>query len=239
MCATVLPSVNAMRARLAAREHVLDDDRAAGGAERAIDEHRSRSTSIASSRDAGHDRCPCRRPGRRPSRRRRTVATRRSARAASKSSKRARSPIGMPWRRIRSFANAFDDSIRAAAFVGPKARDAGGLAACRRARTRADRPARRRRGRSRALARERDRRRRRTRATSASDACALRDRRAAAQSAICAMPALPGATVRSPSSGDWRSFQAIACSRPPQPIRRTLVASISRPCSARSGEGRG
>ena len=66
-------------------------------------------------------RCLCRRRGRRPSRRPRTRATSTYARAASKSSKRAAAPMGMPWRRMRSFAKDFDDSMRAAAFVGPKA----------------------------------------------------------------------------------------------------------------------
>ena len=33
----------------------------------------------------------------------------------------------MPWRAIRSLANSFDDSMRAAAFVGPKIRSPAAL----------------------------------------------------------------------------------------------------------------
>lgn len=34
------------------------------------------------------------------------------------------------------------------------------------------------------------------------------------------MPPLPGATMMDSTRGDWLSFQARACSRPPLPMRR-------------------
>src|SRR5919197_5516746 len=40
-----------------------------------------------------------------------------------------------------------------------------------------------------------------------------------------AIPGLPGAACRSVSDGDCASFQASACSRPPEPTRRTLTAA--------------
>src|SRR3712207_7615236 len=43
------------------------------------------------------------------------------------------------------------------------------------------------------------------------------------------VPTLPGATSSSLSSGDWASFQANACSRPPPPTSRTLTRP---PCSS-------
>src|ERR1043165_858077 len=35
------------------------------------------------------------------------------------------------------------------------------------------------------------------------------------------VPAFPGETKISSTCGDWRSFQAVACSRPPEPTSRT------------------
>lgn len=37
-----------------------------------------------------------------------------------------------------------------------------------------------------------------------------------------AVPAFPGATNRRPQSGDWASFQARACSLPPEPRSSTF-----------------
>ena len=42
-------------------------------------------------------------------------------------------------------------------------------------------------------------------------------------SASSAMPGLPGATKSFVSSGDAASFQASACSRPPEPMRRMFM----------------
>src|SRR5207247_1806806 len=42
--------------------------------------------------------------------------------------------------------------------------------------------------------------------------------------ASVAVPALPGATNRSPSAGLCRSFQARVCSRAPEPTMRTFTA---------------
>jgi hypothetical protein len=39
----------------------------------------------------------------------------------------------------------------------------------------------------------------------------------------CAVPALPGATSTSLTRGDCASFQASACSRPPEPMTRTFM----------------
>ena len=39
------------------------------------------------------------------------------------------------------------------------------------------------------------------------------------------VPALPGALQSAPKRGDCASFQAIACSRPPPPRRRTFSAT--------------
>ena len=40
------------------------------------------------------------------------------------------------------------------------------------------------------------------------------------------MPGFPGAAWSSESSGDWTSFQASACSRPPDPTRRTRTGRV-------------
>src|SRR3990172_7442031 len=48
------------------------------------------------------------------------------------------------------------------------------------------------------------------------------------------MPGLPGAACSSVSDGDWVSFQASACSRPPDPTRRTFT----RPSLFRGGRAR-
>ena len=45
-------------------------------------------------------------------------------------------------------------------------------------------------------------------------------------SASCAMPALPGAQISRPVSGLAASFQASACSRPPEPRRRMFMREI-------------
>ena len=39
----------------------------------------------------------------------------------------------------------------------------------------------------------------------------------------CAVPAFPGATKTLSTRGDWRTFHAKACSRPPLPIIKIFI----------------
>src|SRR5260221_96329 len=43
-----------------------------------------------------------------------------------------------------------------------------------------------------------------------------------------AVPPLPGATKTFWALGDWASFQARACSRPPEPMTRMFISAIER-----------
>ncbi len=59
-----------------------------------------------------------------------------------------------------------------------------------------------------------------------------RRRRASTSSAHSAMPGLPGAAYSFGEGGDWAIFQASACSRPPEPMRRTFIAGWHRTCGS-------
>ena len=52
------------------------------------------------------------------------------------------------------------------------------------------------------------------------------------QSPSRAIPGLPGAACSAASPGAWASFQASACSRPPDPTRSTFTAAESTPVAA-------
>src|SRR5690606_4077830 len=117
----------------------------------------------------------------------------------------------MPWRARKSLAKALLPSSCAAAAVGPKMRRPA-------ARKRSTTPATS--GTSGPTT---------VRATSSSRASCSRPSRSSTltaalrQRASVAVPALPGATITSDTRRDCASFQASACSRPPEPMTRTFM----------------
>ena len=54
--------------------------------------------------------------------------------------------------------------------------------------------------------------------------------------ATLAMPGLPGAAYNFVQCGDWASFHARACSRPPPPITRIFMVNVSRVCGNQEDE---
>src|SRR6266705_5261714 len=141
-----------------------------------------------------------------------TIGNRNSSQNRIASSLRSNVParaVGIPSLRISSFAKIFDDSIRAAALLGPKIRNPS-------ARKRSTMPA----------------------ARGSSGPTTVRSTRfpfakrtsagkslteIATFSASCAVPALPGAQKIRSTPDDCFNFQASACSRPPPPMTRIFT----------------
>ena len=121
--------------------------------------------------------------------------------------------VGMPWRSISALANALDDSMRAADRLGPKA--AIPSTASRSTRPRASG--------SSGPTTTSSQRFSLAAWVSPSRSEAFRGRLAPR----AAVPAFPGATNRSVSLGDCRSFQASACSRAPEPTSKTFTTGAS------------
>ena len=121
-----------------------------------------------------------------------------------------------------SFANAFEPSISRRPHSARRPRRRTG-AARPRGRGRAEPRGRPRRGRPRASARARGGPRR-----------PRREWDGTARAARC--PGLPGAAWSSSRSGDCASFQASACSRPPEPTTRTRTARVYEPTCPDRGQ---
>src|SRR3990167_8377080 len=122
----------------------------------------------------------------------------------------------MPWRRMKAFEKALELSSCAAALVGPKMRRPW-------ARNSSTTPA----------------------ASGASGPTTVRPifsccahSRSARTSVMAilsrwldrAVPPLPGATKTRGTPGDWLSFQAMACSRPPPPMTSTFMGGLYLQC---------
>ncbi len=131
----------------------------------------------------------------------------------SASSLRSNAPacaVGIPCWRISSFAKILEDSIRAAALVGPKTRNPS-------ATKRSTIPAA-----SKSSGPTTDRSTRFSLAKRTSAARSFTE--IATFSPISAVPALPGAQNIRSTPGDSFNFQASACSRPPPPMTRIFTA---------------
>ena len=129
----------------------------------------------------------------------------------------------MPWRARKSLAKALLPSSCAARGGRPEDAQAGGAEAVDDA------------GDQRALpVRPRSRPRLRARPARAGRRCRSRRPRRCGTSLRVAVPALPGATSTSSTRGDCASFQASACSRPPEPMTRIFMpCPVSSTSSAR------
>src|SRR5512139_42906 len=131
----------------------------------------------------------------------------------------------MPWRSMKRLAKSLELSSCAAAFVGPKiARPSARKRSTTPAASGASGPT-------------------TVSATSWSFASFTRSATAVASTfstpSSRAVPALPGATRTFETRGLRASFQASACSRPPEPMTRSFTAASSVPEVAHAGEDHG
>src|SRR5690606_1447170 len=146
------------------------------------------------------------------------------SRAGSSASNVRYSAVGMPWRARNAFVKAFEPSSCAAAAPGPKQRKP---APAKRSATPATRG-----GSGPTIVRS-------ARSASASSTSASTSVAATATFRVFgsrAVPALPGATRTSRTSGDCAAFHAIACSRPPPPMIRTFTTATSVAEMANAGQ---
>ncbi len=131
--------------------------------------------------------------------------------AAATVSQTVNRAVGTPASSMTDLANTFDPSRRALAAVGPNVRmPAASSRSARPATSGASGPI-------------------TTRSAAIRPASSVRPSRSSTAtsctSAMVAIPGFPGAACSSPSSGEERSFQASACSRPPDPTTRTRIGA--------------